>query len=130
MMIQESDQKLYRPALESLRSQIRASTTSMTSVPKPLKFLRPHYDTIKAAHEKIKDKETKVICMQIDNNNTRFDTRCISSRYEDSKRSEISLLPNTETTHNNYLFHTHSTETQGTMTSHYFGQEGEIVNLF
>ena len=26
---------------------IRASTTSMTSVPKPLKFLRPHYDTMK-----------------------------------------------------------------------------------
>jgi hypothetical protein len=36
------------------------------------------------------------------NNNTRFGTRCISSRYEDSKRGEISLLPNTETTHNSY----------------------------
>jgi hypothetical protein len=69
-------------------------------------------------------------------NNTRFDTRCISSRYEDLKRSEMSLLPNTETTQQlrslraPYLFHTHSTETLGTMTSHYFGQKGEIVNLF
>lgn len=56
----ESDQKLYPAALESLRTQIRASTTSMTSVPKPLKFLRVHYDTLKDAHEKIRDKETQV----------------------------------------------------------------------
>lgn len=32
----------------------------MTSVPKPLKFLRPHYDTLKTVYEKIKDKETQV----------------------------------------------------------------------
>ncbi|GAA6043517.1 hypothetical protein JCM8097_002253 [Rhodosporidiobolus ruineniae] len=41
--LRESDTKLYRPALESLRTLIRTSTSSMTSVPKPLKFLRPHY---------------------------------------------------------------------------------------
>nr|KAG5694635.1 hypothetical protein BaRGS_014730 [Batillaria attramentaria] len=63
--LQEPDQRLYKPALESLRTQIRASTTSMTSVPKPLKFLRPHYETIKAAHEKIRDKETKAFCADI-----------------------------------------------------------------
>lgn len=59
-ILQESDQKLYKPALESLRSQIRASTTSMTSVPKPLKFLRPHYESLKEVYEKIKDDTTKV----------------------------------------------------------------------
>ena len=32
----------------------------MTSVPKPLKFLRPHYDTLKQVYEKIKDDRTKV----------------------------------------------------------------------
>lgn len=57
---QESDQKLYKPALESLRSQIRASTTSMTSVPKPLKFLRQHYESLKEVYEKIKDETAKV----------------------------------------------------------------------
>lgn len=41
---QEPDTALYLPALESLRTLIRTSTSSMTSVPKPLKFLRPHYD--------------------------------------------------------------------------------------
>lgn len=40
---QESDTTLYRPALESLRTLIRTSTSSLTSVPKPLKYLRPHY---------------------------------------------------------------------------------------
>ncbi|KAL8283569.1 hypothetical protein RQP46_005672 [Phenoliferia psychrophenolica] len=41
--LKESDETLYRPALETLRTLIRTSTSSMTSVPKPLKFLRPHY---------------------------------------------------------------------------------------
>ncbi|XP_069134068.1 26S proteasome non-ATPase regulatory subunit 2-like [Argopecten irradians] len=63
--LKEPDQKLYKPALESLRSQIRASTTSMTSVPKPLKFLRPHYDSIKEVYEKIIDNETKRFCADI-----------------------------------------------------------------
>lgn len=59
-LLQESDQQHYRQALECLRTEIRASTTSMTSVPKPLKFLRPHYGTLKKAYEKISDDETKV----------------------------------------------------------------------
>ncbi|GAA6024580.1 hypothetical protein JCM10207_008663 [Rhodosporidiobolus poonsookiae] len=41
--LRESNTSLHRPALESLRTLIRTSTSSMTSVPKPLKFLRPHY---------------------------------------------------------------------------------------
>jgi hypothetical protein len=39
--------------------------------------------------------------MIINNNILRFDTLCISN-YEDSKCSEMSLLPNTETIHNSY----------------------------
>ncbi|WVR04596.1 hypothetical protein IAU60_001606 [Kwoniella sp. DSM 27419] len=42
--LKESDTELYLPALESLRTLIRTSTSSMTSVPKPLKFLRPFYE--------------------------------------------------------------------------------------
>ena len=38
----------------------------MTSVPKPLKFLRVHYDTLKEIYEKIKDKETQVyMCLKV-----------------------------------------------------------------
>lgn len=51
--LQEPDEKLYPGALESLRSLIRASTTSMTSVPKPLKFMIPHYESMKTVYEKI-----------------------------------------------------------------------------
>jgi 26S proteasome regulatory subunit N1 len=38
-------------ALETLRELIRTATASMTSVPKPLKFLRPHYDSLKTAYD-------------------------------------------------------------------------------
>eukprot|EP01091_Cochliopodium_minus_P015174 TRINITY_DN5319_c0_g1_i1.p1 TRINITY_DN5319_c0_g1~~TRINITY_DN5319_c0_g1_i1.p1 ORF type:complete len:870 (-),score=290.39 TRINITY_DN5319_c0_g1_i1:73-2682(-) len=34
-------------AIDHLKKEIKTSTSSMTSVPKPLKFLRPHYQTIK-----------------------------------------------------------------------------------
>ncbi|GAA5920950.1 hypothetical protein JCM3775_004017 [Rhodotorula graminis] len=48
--LRESDTALYRPALESLRTLIRTATSSMTSVPKPLKFLRPHYADLQKIH--------------------------------------------------------------------------------
>ena len=51
--LQEDDANLYSGALESLRKLIRASTTSMTSVPKPLKFMIPHYETMKEVYEKL-----------------------------------------------------------------------------
>lgn len=44
----------------SHRQEIRASTSSMTSVPKPLKFLRPHYGTLKAFHQTMPDSDLKV----------------------------------------------------------------------
>ena len=40
-------QRAVRNALKHLSSEIRSATTSMTSVPKPLKFLRPHYAQLK-----------------------------------------------------------------------------------
>jgi 26S proteasome regulatory subunit N1 len=47
----ESDVSLHRQALEHLRNEIKSATSSMTSVPKPLKFLRPHYDTLKKVYQ-------------------------------------------------------------------------------
>ncbi|XP_033638428.1 26S proteasome non-ATPase regulatory subunit 2-like [Asterias rubens] len=61
----EKDTTLYKPALEQLRQMIRASTSSMTSVPKPLKFLRKHYGTIKEVYEKMKRTENKTFCADI-----------------------------------------------------------------
>jgi 26S proteasome regulatory subunit N1 len=47
----ESDQSLYKSALEAIKTSIKTSTSSMTAVPKPLKFLRPHYDKLCASYE-------------------------------------------------------------------------------
>jgi len=47
----ESDQSLYEAALEAIKTSIKTSTSSMTAVPKPLKFLRPHYDKLCAAYD-------------------------------------------------------------------------------
>ncbi|ELT94307.1 hypothetical protein CAPTEDRAFT_150361 [Capitella teleta] len=63
--LQEPNQGLYKASLESMRTLIRSSTTSMTSVPKPLKFLRPHYETLKTVHEKITDQTTKRFCADV-----------------------------------------------------------------
>ncbi|CAM9881930.1 26S proteasome non-ATPase regulatory subunit 2 [Lampetra fluviatilis] len=56
---------LQRAALEELRRQIRSSTTSMTSVPKPLKFLRPHYAALCAAWEATPPGEERRFCADI-----------------------------------------------------------------
>lgn len=59
-LLKENDVNLYRPALETLRQKIRESTSSMTSVPKPLKFMRPFYNDMIAVYEKIRDPHNKV----------------------------------------------------------------------
>ncbi|XP_010768327.1 26S proteasome non-ATPase regulatory subunit 2-like [Notothenia coriiceps] len=56
----EKNTELHHPALEELRRLIRSSTTSMTSVPKPLKFLRPHYGKLKEIYEGMAAGENKV----------------------------------------------------------------------
>ena len=49
----ESDVSLYAGSLAIMREKIRSSTSSLTSVPKPLKFLREHFDSLKQIHEKL-----------------------------------------------------------------------------
>ena len=44
---------------QSISDEIRSATTSMTSVPKPLKFLRKHYDSIKAYYGTMADSGNK-----------------------------------------------------------------------
>ncbi|KAH3681783.1 hypothetical protein WICPIJ_007221 [Wickerhamomyces pijperi] len=57
--LSESDSSLYSAALEQLKDFIRSSTSSMTAVPKPLKFLHPHYETLVQAFEKITEASLK-----------------------------------------------------------------------
>lgn len=47
----ESNSSFYKAALEAIKDSIKTSTSSMTAVPKPLKFLRPHYKTLTNLYE-------------------------------------------------------------------------------
>jgi 26S proteasome regulatory subunit N1 len=48
--IQDADLAIASAALENLVREVQSATSSMTSVPKPLKFLQPHYETLKRCH--------------------------------------------------------------------------------
>ena len=48
--LQEGDESLHKQALDHLINEIRSATASMTAVPKPLKFLRIHYATLKSVY--------------------------------------------------------------------------------
>ena len=47
-------------ALDQLKIEISGATKTMTSVPKPLKFLSPQFEAIKAAYEAETDATLKV----------------------------------------------------------------------
>ncbi|KAG0487907.1 hypothetical protein HPP92_006718 [Vanilla planifolia] len=57
--VQDADPGIQKFALESMRQEIRTATSSMTSVPKPLKFLRPHYGDLKAYFETMPESDLK-----------------------------------------------------------------------
>ncbi|KAM7492213.1 hypothetical protein LguiA_035134 [Lonicera macranthoides] len=63
--VQDSDPGLQKFALESMRQEIRTSTSSMTSVPKPLKFLRQHYGTLKVFYETMAESDVKKLLADI-----------------------------------------------------------------
>lgn len=44
---------LRQKALDVIVNELRTATSSMTSVPKPLKFLRPHFADIQKLHESL-----------------------------------------------------------------------------
>lgn len=55
----EPDTSLYKTALETMKTTIKTSTSSMTAVPKPLKFLRPHYETLTKLYDEWSEGEDK-----------------------------------------------------------------------
>ncbi len=63
--ILEPDTSLYKPALEKIKEFIKTSTSSMTAVPKPLKFLRPHYENLEKAYESWPAGDNKVRVIHI-----------------------------------------------------------------
>lgn len=49
--LKEPDMSLYLPALITMKDFIKTSTSSMTAVPKPWKFLMPHYKDLTTTFE-------------------------------------------------------------------------------
>ena len=56
--LQDSSPELRLTALESLATEVKTATSSMTSVPKPLKFLKNHYDGLKQLHAGLPDTDS------------------------------------------------------------------------
>lgn len=48
---------LQKVAIDTMSKEIRSSTSSMTSVPKPLKFLSPHYAPLQEYYEALADEQ-------------------------------------------------------------------------
>ena len=48
-------------SLEALKTEIKTATSSMTSVPKPLKFLRPHWESLVAFYSTMPDSSNKPV---------------------------------------------------------------------
>ncbi|KAL7219288.1 hypothetical protein ACSBR2_012378 [Camellia fascicularis] len=63
--IQDCDTALQEASLQSMRQEILTSTGSMTSVPKPLKFLRPHYGALKAYYDTMADSDLKYLLADV-----------------------------------------------------------------
>jgi len=59
------DPAIAKAALDSMRDEIREATSSMTSVPKPLKFLRPHYDGMKEFFQDMMDSSNKTAFSEV-----------------------------------------------------------------
>jgi 26S proteasome regulatory subunit N1 len=59
--LSEGDEGVQKLALEQLRTELQDSTSTVTSIPKPLKFLRPHYGTLKDIYQRMKPSDTKTL---------------------------------------------------------------------
>ncbi len=58
-----SDDQLQ--SLLSLRAEMRMATSSMTSVPKPLKLLRDHFTRLEEIYEKMETSSSRVVLADI-----------------------------------------------------------------
>lgn len=63
--VSDKDEGVQKNALTHLMTEIRTSTSSMTSVPKPLKFLRPHYAALKGVYESMSACENRTLLSDI-----------------------------------------------------------------
>ena len=61
----DKEMPIRQAALDAMVKEIRTATSSMTSVPKPLKFLRPHYAKLKETYESMAVDATKPLLADV-----------------------------------------------------------------
>lgn len=61
--INGTDETLADEALAKLDNEVRSSTSTMTSIPKPFKFLVSHFDTLEKAYKRHKENDRKVLTL-------------------------------------------------------------------
>ncbi|KAK0398473.1 hypothetical protein QR680_002605 [Steinernema hermaphroditum] len=61
----DSNVALHTSSLDTMKNLIRASTTSMTSVPKPLKFMHSHYPKMKEIFHSMSAGKAKQLCADL-----------------------------------------------------------------
>ena len=62
---QDKELEIRKAALQAMVTEIRTATSSMTSVPKPLKFLGPHYAALKESYKGASADATKVMLADV-----------------------------------------------------------------
>lgn len=63
--LQDPEQGIAKIALTTLITEIKTATTSMTSVPKPLKFLSPHFEKLKTVFTSYPAGENKALLADV-----------------------------------------------------------------
>ncbi|PIA16130.1 putative 26S proteasome regulatory subunit Mts4 [Coemansia reversa NRRL 1564] len=63
--LKEPSVELHRSALENLANIIRTTASSMTSVPKPLKYLKAHYEVLACLYDQWQDNQNKMALASI-----------------------------------------------------------------
>ncbi|KAF8817825.1 proteasome 26S regulatory subunit, partial [Cardiosporidium cionae] len=58
-VVKGNDKELMSTALTTLFKEVSTATSSVTSVPKPLKLLRPHYDSLVQVYETVLPSDSK-----------------------------------------------------------------------
>ncbi|CCE63322.1 hypothetical protein TPHA_0E02300 [Tetrapisispora phaffii CBS 4417] len=64
-ILKDSDTALFETSLNQLKEFIKNSTSSMTAVPKPLKFLRPAFPDLCSVYDKWEDKKLKALIADV-----------------------------------------------------------------
>ena len=62
---QDKELEIRKAALQAMVTEIRTATSSMTSVPKPLKFLGPHYAALKESYKGASADATKIMLADV-----------------------------------------------------------------